>query len=89
MNRFKVGMVAESVAGRDKGSFYVVKEVKDENYVFVCDGNRKTLIKPKKKNAKHLKVLDIKYEVFVDKSTANMLLLNAEIKKFLKILKKS
>lgn len=47
------GLVVKAKAGRDKDDFFVVLEF-DEKYVFICNGKRRTLEKPKKKNIKHL-----------------------------------
>ena len=47
------GTVVKSVAGHDKGKFYIVIE-SIGNTASVCDGKNKTLEKPKKKKHKHL-----------------------------------
>lgn len=50
-----IGRIVCSKAGRDKGYFMVV--VKSEgDYLFVCDGKERPLERPKRKNAKHLKL---------------------------------
>lgn len=51
-------------SGRDKDGFCVVKEV-HQNCVFVVDGKRRTLLKPKSKNKKHLSLTNT---VLVDES---------------------
>lgn len=51
---FVRGLVVCSAAGHDKHTFQVVIE-SHENYVLVCDGKRRPLEKPKKKNLIHLK----------------------------------
>ena len=48
------GSVVISTAGHDKGNFYIVLE-RDGAFAFVCDGKTKRLLKPKRKNIKHLK----------------------------------
>lgn len=50
----KTGDIVMSLKGHDKGNLYVVIGVIDE-FLFLCDGKKKTLSKPKKKNIKHLK----------------------------------
>lgn len=47
------GSVAKSLAGRDKGSVQVVIGMDGRN-VFVCDGKKRKLEFPKKKNTIHL-----------------------------------
>ncbi len=48
-----IGKIVCSKAGRDKGYFMVVVNVKD-GFVFVCDGKERPLNRPKRKNIKHL-----------------------------------
>ena len=50
-----IGNIAVSMAGHDKGYVYVIVN-KDAEYVYLCDGNLKTLAKPKKKSYKHVAV---------------------------------
>ena len=50
----KLGDLAISIAGRDKGKIFLVTEV-NEKYVLVVDGKLRKINKPKKKNQKHLK----------------------------------
>lgn len=49
-----IGQVVISQAGRDKGHYYMVVKVLNNNHVLLVDGKMKTLEKPKKKNIKHL-----------------------------------
>ena len=49
----KTGDVVLSVSGHDKGRLYVV--IQAGEYPLLCDGKRKLLEKPKKKNKRHLK----------------------------------
>ena len=48
-----IGRIVCSKAGRDKGSFMVITELKGEN-ALVCDGKKRPLENPKLKNRKHL-----------------------------------
>lgn len=48
------GLVVRSAAGHDKYSFQVVIESCDK-YILVCDGKRRPLERPKKKNFIHLR----------------------------------
>lgn len=52
-----VGGICESKQGRDKGRYYIIKEVLQDGAVLVTDGNFKRLASPKKKNLKHLRLL--------------------------------
>lgn len=51
-----VGYLGYSLAGHDgKKLYYVLKE--DEKNVWLCDGETRTLSKPKKKNKKHFQIV--------------------------------
>lgn len=44
----QIGSVVLSRAGRDKDNSFIIIDILDENYVYICDGNIHTLDKPKK-----------------------------------------
>lgn len=50
---FQKGLVVRSLSGHDKGGFFVVLEL-DSRFAVICDGKRRKLEKPKKKNLIHL-----------------------------------
>jgi ribosomal protein L14E/L6E/L27E len=50
-----VGQVVKASAGRDEGHLYFIIEIVDEQYVYIADGKRRKLLKPKLKKVKHLK----------------------------------
>ncbi len=53
----EIRKLAKSKAGRDKQHIYaVVKE--EEAAVYVADGNHKTLDRPKRKNRKHIQMIE-------------------------------
>lgn len=56
----EVGRVVFSKAGRDKGKYFIIVDIIDEQYVHISDGDLRRLSCPKKKKLKHL---DIKPEV--------------------------
>ena len=49
------GCLAKSLAGHDKGSFYIIIRAEHE-YVYLSDGRHHPIDKPKKKNRKHIQV---------------------------------
>ena len=58
------GIVVKAIAGRDRGSIFVVKELTENSgYVLIADGKTRKLESPKKKSIKHLRftntVIDI------------------------------
>lgn len=52
---FQRGLVVRSLSGHDKGGFFVVLEC-GSRFAVICDGKRRSLEKPKKKNLIHLAV---------------------------------
>ncbi|MEW6622265.1 MAG: KOW domain-containing RNA-binding protein [Bacillota bacterium] len=56
MNEVKVGQVVKSLAGRDKGSYMIIFDVLDNNYVSLVDGSQRRMENPKKKKIKHLQL---------------------------------
>ena len=74
-----------SRAGRDKNHLYVVIGLIDQEYLFLANGDTKTVINPKKKKVKHLSVIeDVNDEIKTailnkEKST------DLQIKRFLKL----
>ncbi|MGE1062400.1 hypothetical protein NXG27_07200 [Megasphaera paucivorans] len=52
-----VGTAVESCAGKDKKGLYVVVGKLDYPYVWIADGRKYNLDKPKKKNCRHLRVV--------------------------------
>lgn len=53
--KIDVGSVVLSIAGRDKGRYYVVIEVISDDYVKISDGDLRPQERAKLKNRRHLK----------------------------------
>ena len=51
---FRDGNIVLSKAGRDKGNYFVVLKVVDENFVLIADGDIRKVDNPKLKKCKHL-----------------------------------
>ena len=50
--------LALSLAGHDRGRYYVVlEEQREEGYVLLADGLRKPIKRPKRKNFRHIQVI--------------------------------
>lgn len=47
------GLVVKSLAGRDKGGYFVAVAAGD-GFVYIADGKERRISKPKRKNLKHL-----------------------------------
>ncbi len=53
------GHFVRSTAGRDSGKTYLVLGALDSRYVLVADGNARRVEDRKRKNVRHLEVLDM------------------------------
>ena len=62
MDRYETGMLARSKAGHDAGPIYVLIDT-DSAYVYLVDGQIRTLDRPKKKKKKHVQIILEKYEI--------------------------
>lgn len=84
-NNDLIGKVVLSNKGKDKNQSYVVINIINDKYVSLIDGNTKTVQMPKKKNLKHITVLndvndEIKESIMLkDRGT------DLKIKRFLKL----
>jgi len=79
-----VGSVCRSRAGRDKGQYFIVYGILDDQYVLLVDGKQRTLSKPKRKKKKHLYAgPDVILEL-ADKITQGRCLGDDEVRKALR-----
>ena len=51
-----IGKLAISKSGHDKGRIYVIRK-EEADYVYLADGNIRTLEKLKRKNKKHIQII--------------------------------
>ena len=56
MADIKKGSICRSLAGHDKGTYYIIVET--GNVIKVSDGKYRPLSNPKVKNLKHLEIVD-------------------------------
>lgn len=56
MHESLAGLLATSKAGHDKDSVYVIIREEGE-YVYIADGEGRTVEKPKRKNRKHIQLI--------------------------------
>lgn len=84
--RYQFAKFVRSKAGHDKNQLYIIIDVAGD-YVYVVDGRLKTLEKPKRKNVKHIQIInDIDMEL-VRKRKNNEIISNEDIKKAIKFYK--
>lgn len=58
MLEIQPGSIVKSVAGHDSGGYFVVLRQEGE-YVFLADGKRRKLEKPKRKKWKHVRLTEV------------------------------
>jgi ribosomal protein L14E/L6E/L27E len=67
-----VGDVVKSVSGRTKGQLFVVV-AENARFVFLVDGEKWPLSKPKKKNRKHVRGVGARLQTFNDEEIRRFL----------------
>lgn len=82
-----IGNLALSNRGRDKGNIYLIYNA-SVSEVYLVDGNTRKIINPKKKNIKHIKLLDVQSSNIKDKIEKNLKVFDSEIYSFIKNYKK-
>ena len=55
----RIGDVVTSKAGRDKGKYFMVYSIVDEEFILTVDGDKRKQAAPKKKRRKHVKATDV------------------------------
>ena len=60
MNQCKlnIGDVVLSKKGRDANNYFMVVSIENDDFVLVADGKKHVLAKPKKKNVKHIQIMN-------------------------------
>jgi ribosomal protein L14E/L6E/L27E len=86
MAEFREAGLARSLAGHDKNELYIIISVRGE-YVFVSDGRKHPLEKLKRKNKKHLQLIDEQDETIREKLTEGKAVRNEEIIKAIRAYK--
>lgn len=75
----EIGSVVLSRAGRDKGRFFIVVEIVDDQFVKISDGDIRRLATPKLKKVKHLKGTGDVLESIAEKLKNSVTVYDAEI----------
>ena len=80
-----VGQVVKSKSGRDKDRYFIVSKVlPKEKMVFLVDGEKRLLARPKKKNICHIQVTNIFSRELAEKIQKGSEPCDQEIKRYLK-----
>ncbi len=80
----RLGQIVVSVAGRDRGRYYVITGIVDARHVAVADGERRRASKPKRKNVRHLMLTRRCDGGLATKLAAGMEITDAEVRAALK-----
>ena len=83
----EVGRVVFSRAGRDKGKYFIIVDIIDDQYVLISDGNLRRLSSPKKKKIKHLDAKPEVLEGIKDKIARNQKVFDAELRSAIRALR--
>ena len=76
----EVGRMALSRAGRDRGRYFMITQVVDDQYVMIADGVVRKLANPKKKKLKHLSLKPLVLEGIAEKLQTGTKVFDAELK---------
>ena len=79
-----IGKFATSKAGHDKKKLYIIMK-EDSEYVYLVDGELKTLEKPKKKSKKHIQIINQVDENIQNKLELKQIIYNEDIKRAIKL----
>ena len=75
-----IGRMCLSRSGRDKGRYFMITGIVDEEYVWIADGVMRKLAKPKKKKLKHLSLKPVVLEAIAEKLEDGRKVFDAELK---------
>ncbi|WP_088106064.1 KOW domain-containing RNA-binding protein [Halalkalibacter urbisdiaboli] len=53
-----VGQIVKITKGRDRDQFSVIIKLDNHRFVFIADGDKRKVDRPKRKNISHLKLMD-------------------------------
>lgn len=83
------GKFAKSKAGHDKDKIYIIIK-EEEEYVYLADGICRTIEKPKRKNKRHIQIINKdRNENITKKLLKKEALLDEEIKRAIKLYERS
>lgn len=74
-----IAEVVCTLAGRDKGKYFLVIAQKD-NFLYLCDGKGRKVGSPKKKKIKHVSFTDVKNDFVSSKLAQGGKLTNKEVR---------
>lgn len=84
MNKELTGCFAQSLAGHDKCTVYIIVDI-DDKYVYLSDGKNRLIENPKKKKIKHVQIDNCKDKNIETIINEHKDLKNEEIKRAIKL----
>ncbi|MFP4661210.1 MAG: RNA-binding protein [Halanaerobiales bacterium] len=85
MPQYSLGEIVESRTGRDKGKYYIIVDIEeDNNYVYLSDGELRRIKHPKRKNIKHLRFTGEVIEELAIWLKSKRRIRDEDLKKFIK-----
>lgn len=82
-----IGQLVCSQGGRDRGNYYLILEVIDDNFVYLVDGDKRRMENPKLKNVKHLQFFTAVAEELAMQWEAGQPVGNTEVRKMIAALR--
>ncbi len=83
-NGIELGQVVRSKAGRDRDAYFVVVSFQESQYLYIADGNKRRIDRPKKKKVKHLARTGIVLQDIAEKLKNGKKVTNADLRRHLK-----
>ena len=80
MHELEQGRICVSNAGRDRGRYFIIKEVSQDGCVYIVDGIVRKVAKPKKKKLKHVTLRKEKAEAIGEKFAQGTKVFDAEVR---------
>ncbi len=80
---YELAGFVKSIAGRDKGDYFIIIDI-DGEFLFLVDGKNRRVEKPKKKKKKHVQITHYISEPIKSKLISNEKLSNADIRREIK-----
>jgi large subunit ribosomal protein L14e len=85
----QLGQLVCSKAGRDRNGYYLVTGTEGDCFIYLVDGSRRLVEKPKRKNIRHVQTTNkIAHEIAV-KLAAGMRISNGDIRQAISYLTKA
>ena len=79
----QIGQLVKSKAGIDKGKLFIIKDIINDKYVYIVDGDLRKISNPKKKKIKHLIIYKRIFKEFQEQIKSSTKITNVFVKKLI------